>query len=568
MEEKPGNIIYGVDDIPPFRTTLLLALQHAVLSLVFMIYPLMLVAESGGTPGDAEKIVTASILAISAGTFLQCFGKKGLGSGYLAVHITGPMYLPVSLQAARLGGMGLAFGMTIVAGLFSVAFSRVLKVFRSLFPSEVCGVAVVMLGLTMAGPAATRFLGIHGHNGVDPRSVIVASISLSLMVMLSIWPRGHIRLYSALIGLTAGYIAAIYCGILDGAMLRSITEGGLVAFPSFSLPDWHFQGTLLVPFMITALVSSLDTVAGIVTCQKINRTELVRPDMKNAGSGVLADGIGTVLGGLLGTLGSGVSSSNVAMSLATGATARRIGIVTAMVILATAFIPPVAKVFSRMPMPVMGAMLAYVAAFLVTSGMELIVSRMMDARRIFVVGGSIVAGVASIQMTELMQRLPEWLFSIVGSPFALASLCAIILNCLFRIGTSQTANMSIESLLAGISSVVRFLEINGSTWGARRAVMQKVQAAVSEVLESVILLKLSEGDVDVQARFDEYNLDVEITYAGQPFPQITEMPSPEKLLEDENCVLHMSGLLIRQYADKVSFAVRQDKQQISLHFDH
>ncbi len=568
MEQKPVNIIYGVNDIPPLRATLLLAVQHAALALVFIVYPLMLVTEAGGTLNDAERIVTASILAVAAGTFLQCFGKKGIGSGYLAVHITGPIYLPVAIQAARMGGLGLAFGMILCAGAFSMAFSRFVKRFRSLFPSEVCGVAVAMLGMTMAGPAATKFLGIHGNNEVDPRSVIVACITLSLMVTLSIWPRGHIRLYSLLIGLSAGYVASFLLGIIDGALFRGVMSRGLVALPSFSLPDWHFQGTLLVPFLIAALVSSLDSVAGIITCQKINQAEMVRPDMENVGKGILADGMGVVLCGALGTSGSGISSSHIALSMATGATARRIGTMAALVILAAAFVPPIAKLLSLMPVPVMGAILAYAAAFLITSGMELIVSRMMDTRRIFVVGMSILVGLAAIQMTELTQRLPGWLYSIVGSPFALACLCAVALNSLFRIGTSQSADLSVEPVLASIDTAVRFLEGRGAAWGARRVVVQRAQAAVSELLESMVMLRLSEGGIDVRARFDEYNLDVEVTYAGQPFPDVREYPSPEQLLEDENAVLCMSGLLIRRHADHVGFTVRQDKHLITLHFDH
>ena len=104
--------------------------------------------------------------------------------------------------------------------------------------------------------------------------------------------------------------------------------------------------------------------------------------------------------------------------------------------------------------------------------------------------------------------------------------------------------------------------------GARRLVMQRAQAAISELLESVVMLKLSEGDIDIHARFDEYNLDVEVACAGQPFPNIREYPSPEQLLEDEDAVLRMSGLLIRQHTDRVSFSARHNKQLISLHFNH
>jgi len=167
-----------------------------------------------------------------------------------------------------------------------------------------------------------------------------------------------------------------------------------------------------------------------------------------------------------------------------------------------------------------------------------------------------------------MRQLPEWLSGIIGSPFAVASLCAITLNLLFRIGTGQSASLCIEPQLASISESVRFFESRGAAWGARRQVIQRVQAAVSELLETVILLELAEGALDIQARFDEYHLDVIVLYSGLPFPSSEECPSPEQLLTDENAVLRMSGLLIRQYADRVVFDDQKERQRISLHFEH
>ncbi len=568
MENKPANIIYGVDELPPARTTLLLAVQHASLSLVFIIYPLMLIMESGGTPRDAEGVVTASILVMAIATFLQCLGRKGVGSGYLAVEFSSPIYLPVSIQAAQMGGLGLAFGMTVVAGLFSMAFSQFLKYFRSLFPAEVCGVAVVMLGISMAGPAATRFLGINGLQEVDVHAVAVAFITLALMVALSIWPRGQIRLYSVLIGLSVGYGAAFALGVVNQDLFAGILDGGFLALPVFTLPDWHFQAALLIPFLITALVSSLDTVACIITCQKINQAEWVRPDMGKAARGTLADGMGAALGGVLGTLGTGVSSAHIALSSATGATARRIGMAASFVILATAFMPPVAKLLSRMPAPVMGAVLVYAAAFLITSGMELIVARMLDTRRIFTVGVSIIVGLATIQLADLIQELPGHIAGIIGSSFAMATLCAIVLNLLFRIGTKQTATLVMDANLKSIPESWRFLENRGAAWGARRQIMQRSQAAVNELLENLLVMKLVDGDMEIAASFDEYNLEIAVSYAGRPFPVEGDCPSPEELLADEDAALRLAGMLIRQYADRVCFSVREGRQHISLHFDH
>ena len=569
MGQKPAGIIYGVSDVPPLRTTLLLAVQHTSLALVFMVYPLMLVTESHGTQGDAERIVAAAILSMAVGTFIQCLGRKSIGSGYLAVHITNPVYLPVSIQAARMGGLGLVFGMTIIAGCFSMLFSRFLPRLRQLFPTEVCGVVIFMLGISMVGSAIPRLLGLNAAGHVDPNSVAVAAVTLVLIIALSVWPTGHIRLYSVLIGLAGGYGTALWLGVIDPASLGSIMDNGFLALPAITAPDWNVRWTLLIPFLMTALVSSLDTVAGLVTCQKINHTEWVRPDMGSVSRGVLADGMGVAVAGAFGSLGTGASSAHIALSSATGATSRRIGLFTAALLLGTAFVPPVAKLLSRMPTPVIGAVLVYASAFLITSGMELIVSRMLDNRRVFMVGGSIIAGLSVMQISEVIARLPDWLYSICSSPFAVASICAIVLNLLFRLGTTQSANLRIEPQLLNISTVRDFFENRGASWGARRQVIQRAEAAVNELLETVILLELSKGTIDIQARFDEYNLDVTVLYPGRPFPVPDQRLSPEAMLDEGDALLAaLPNLLIRQYADKVVYDTLNELQRISLHFEH
>jgi xanthine permease XanP len=119
-----------------------------------------------------------------------------------------------------------------------------------------------------------------------------------------------------------------------------------------------------------------------------------------------------------------------------------------------------------------------------------------------------------------------------------------------------------------ISEAVGFFEGLGATWGARRQVIQRVQAAVSELLETVFLLALAKGTMEIEASYDEYNLDVIVFYSGLPFPASEEFPSPEQLLADENTAMRLSGFLIRQYTDKVVFDDQKERQRISLHFEH
>ena len=166
-----------------------------------------------------------------------------------------------------------------------------------------------------------------------------------------------------------------------------------------------------------------------------------------------------------------------------------------------AFVPPLAKLITHTPAPVIGAVMVYASAFLITSGMELIISRMLDTRRIFMVGCSIIVGIASIQMTDMIKQLPPALYSIAGSPFAIASLCAILLNLLFKIGTSRNASLSAEPQLASVPEILSFFESSGASWGARRQVIQRAENAMNELLETMIMMHLADGKMDIQLRF-------------------------------------------------------------------
>ncbi len=567
MNQTPANIIYGVDDVPPFSALFFLALQHAILALVFIVYPLMLVTEANGTQFDAEAIVTVSILAMAFGTFIQSLGRKGIGSGFLGVTITSAIYLPVSILAVHTGGLGLAFGMTMLGGIFSLLFSRFLKYLRPLFPAEVCGVGVMMLGVSMVGLSVTRVTGLHDHNAVDPKAIAVAFITLALMVALSIWPKVHIRLYSAVIGLVCGYGAALWAGIIDVKIFNGVMESGVLALPVISIPQWSFQWALIIPFGMTALVSSLDCFACIITCEKINQSEWVRPDMKPICGGLLADGISTLFAGAFGTLGTCVSSAHIALSSATGATSRRVGQWSALLLLAMAFVPPLTKLLTHIPAPVIGAVMLFASAFLITSGMELIVSRMLDTRRIFMIGCSIIVGIVSIQLSDLFKQLPPAVYSIAGSPFALASVCAILLNLLFKIGTARNASLSVPPQFSSVSNILSFFEKSGASWGARRQVMQKAENAVNELLETMVTMQLVDGFIEIQLHCNEQYIDVILLYSGLPFSSSSSIPLPEQILDDEKQLQYLSVALIRQYADRVIIDKQKEKERISLRFE-
>jgi hypothetical protein len=122
--KKPENLVVGVDERPPLAMTLLLGLPHVFLMSVGLMFPVLVAHAAGASPEAAQRLISLSMLAGGVGTIFQALRNRFIGSGRLCPESTDPSFVPVSIQAAQLGGLPLVYGMTILAGFFEALLSR------------------------------------------------------------------------------------------------------------------------------------------------------------------------------------------------------------------------------------------------------------------------------------------------------------------------------------------------------------------------------------------------------------------------------------------------------------
>jgi NCS2 family nucleobase:cation symporter-2 len=146
---KQSNLIYGVTDRPPSLVGLLLGIQHVSVYFISLIFPVLVVREMGGTAAQTDFPVSMSMVAGGVGAMIQALPRGPVGSGYLCPQVCGPSFISASILSAKMGGLPLVFGMTAVAGVAESLFSRVLHRLRFLFPAEVTGLIVALVGLTV-----------------------------------------------------------------------------------------------------------------------------------------------------------------------------------------------------------------------------------------------------------------------------------------------------------------------------------------------------------------------------------------------------------------------------------
>jgi xanthine/uracil permease len=148
----------------------------------------------------------------------------------------------------------------------------------------------------------------------------------------------------------------------------------------------------------------LRTVGAITTCQKINDLDWKRPELKSIQRGIVADGIGCVIGGVLGATGMSSGVAPVGVAQAAGATSPYIAFSCAAILVIVAFIPKYAALFLIMPQLVIGALIVFTASFMIAGGIQIILSRSIDTRATYVVGVSLLLGLAR----EIFPTYSSW----------------------------------------------------------------------------------------------------------------------------------------------------------------
>ena len=564
--KRPSALIYGVDDAPPLPITLFNGLQQLGLLAINLVYPL-LVFRAVGTPVEAiAGLLSVGMLVLGISTFLQSLRLGPIGSGYMCPSTFTATYLAPSLLAAEFGGLPLVFGMTIFAGLLESAIAPLLHRLRAIFPPEISGVIILMIGIS-AGMSGLRSAAGANVAPLAPAEWWVAGITLATMIGLNVWGSGLARMLCALVGLSLGYLAAGVSGLL-GANMASVDQAAWVGLPHWSGISWSFDISLVIPFGIASIATAMKAAGTITVAQRINDANWVRPDMNTITRGVLADGLSTALAGAVGAFGINTSTPSVGLSSATGVASRQVALAVGAMMMLLGFFPKFTALFAVMPRAVILASLLFTVTFIIVNGLQIMTSRLMDARRTLVVGLSLTAGVAIEAFPGITDNLPTTLVPVVGSSLVFSTVVALALNLVFRIGVRQTANLTLTGQEADDQKVQDFFARQTALWGARPDVANRATFGVIQLVDTIKEDFWSGGAMLITASFDEFNLDVRLAYRGDVPEFPTERPTAEQIRESDQGTRLLAGFMLRRNADRVRAEWKDGTANVDFHFDH
>ncbi|MGH8634432.1 MAG: uracil-xanthine permease family protein, partial [Burkholderiales bacterium] len=483
---KPANVVYGVDEAPPFGVTALSGLQHVGLISIFLLYPLLVSREGGLSVEQTSDSLSLTMLVLGIGAILQSLPSGPVGARYLCPPVCTAAYLDPALLAVKTGGMALVFGMTAFGGLVEVVLSRFLRPLRPYFPSEISGFVVTLIGIGIGILGLRYLLGVGAAQPVDSSQVIVAAVTLTTMVGFSIWTQGAARVFCALIGMALGYVAAALTGLLTQTDVDTVAGAPFVYLPSIARYSWSWDYGLAIPFFVAALATCVRGIGDVTICQKVNDADWVRPNIRSVSGGVLANGLTNMLAGLFGAHGVSTYTSSVGLAAASGVTSRLIGYAIGGILILLAFLPKASAVLLVMPRPVIGAVLLFTAAIIFVNGLQIITSRLLDARRTFIIGLSFMAGIAVDLFPGVFAEAPGSVQPLLTSSLVLGTISALVLNAVFRLGLGRAHKLVVDPAQVESVKIEEFMEASGGAWGARRDVIDRASFNLTQSIETIV----------------------------------------------------------------------------------
>lgn len=515
---KTSELQYGLEDQPKLAITLGSAFQHVLLGLVTLSFPLLVIEDiypRSMLPADqVSTLMVTSFVALGVATLFQACRFGGIGSGFLAPAVFTAAYLPPSLAAAHAGGLGLVFGMTIFAGLLEIGLAFLIRRYPKLFPPEVAGFVVMFIGLVLGEVSIRLIFGLSAAGVVDPDLHPMPHLALLMTVVTiiaSIWFKGAIRSFSVLIGLG---IAVILGLATDSLSLASLDHPALSGSFRWPIATPSFDPNFILPFAAAALATSLRSMADIITCQRINDSNWKRPEQQSIYRGVLADGMGTVFAGLIGTVGLNTYSGSVGLSAATGITSRRVALAIGALWIILACIPGLPQLVTVVPRSILGGALLFTSCFIVFNGIQIISDRVLDNRKIIALGMGLFLGIARMVFPKLFEGFPPLFASVVQSELTLATLIVLSLSIVFRAGVSRNRSISIPIDENRFEAISQFLHVAAATWGMRQQPLSRAVAASIEFLELAPDLVSPGSPIKVSLFGDDTELKVRISYRG------------------------------------------------------
>lgn len=420
------EIAHGLDDKPPLPKALLLAVQHISVMIVPSTAVAFIVAGAVGlNAADTTFLVQMVILFAGVATVVQAYTVGPVGARLPIVMGTSFAFVGAMTSVGTGSGLDVVFG-SIIISAFVVPFllGWQFKRLKSFFPPLVTGLIVVIIGLYLI-PVGTQYAagGVGAEDFGSVQNLGFAALVLGIAVLFNLLLDGIWRLLSIIIGIGAGYAAAIALGVVDFA---PIAEAAWFQIPTPGEFGFAVEPIPLLTFLFLFFVSGMETIGDMTG---ITSAEGRAPTEKEYRGGIFADGFISGIGAVFGSFPQTSFSQNVGIVNFTGVMSRHVVGIGGFILIAVGLVPKFAAAVTTIPSAVFGGAVLVMVGMVAASGMRLLhLNITMNRRNMVIIATSLGLGLGVATVPEAVAGLPGGASTFFGEPVIMTGLTALLLN--------------------------------------------------------------------------------------------------------------------------------------------
>ena len=321
---------------------------------------------------------------------------------------------------AYLAALPYATGGIIVAGALYLVLALLVRFVgaervRSFFPPIVTGPVVTIIGLMLAPSAINNITTQIGTVNVG-LNWLVAAIAIAAIFVTSLFAKGLFKLVPILIGIVAGYVAAICCGMVD---FTTVSQAPWLDVPPFFLPKFDMRAIgLVAPIAIVTFVEHIGDVTA--SSAVVGKDFIKDPGLHRT---LMGDGLATMFAGLVGGPANTTYSENTGVLAATKNYNPLTLEIAACFAILISFLGKFAALITSMPGPVIGGVSIVLYGMIAAVGLRTLVENQVDftkTRNLLIAAVMLVLGLGADKAITIG--------GVAISGVALAAILGIILN--------------------------------------------------------------------------------------------------------------------------------------------
>jgi len=419
------DLIYGLDDIPPWRRCLIYGIQWTLIVLPTLTIFSAISSKYLGLDGVEEVLFFQRLLVlVGAVMILQTiWGHRyplldGPASALLLSFI---ILAPHGISTIQGGMMAGAFL------LFLLSAFGLIRYLEPLFTDNVIGVILILVALTLIPYLAPMVIGEgRSYPHGDPSVFGVSVLVMVAIALFSNWLTGFPKTISLLLGIVVGTLLMWILGRMD---VTGVREASWFSLPRPLFPDLpRFSLSATITFLVAYVAVIINGVGSMYSIgEVVGKGGMVG----RINRGIAFTGLGGLMAGVLGVIGTVSFAFSPGVVLVTRVGSRFAVTVCGGLLFSLAFFPKFLAILASFPTSVVGAAMITAMAAQIGVGISVLTrsGRALDGRDYMVIGIPVLmGGVVSILPQAFFEVFPSTVHALLKNGLVVGIVLVLVLE--------------------------------------------------------------------------------------------------------------------------------------------